>query len=248
MRGRGPRGLLAPFALAFLVSGGVSLAHHGYLRAKGILASHLIDRALEAHLRDGRGHRPWGWADFRPIARLEVDRLGVSESVLSGASGASLAFGVGHVDGTALPGDPGNCVLAGHRNRAFAFLRHLRPGDVLRLRTDSGTGRYLVDSARVVRASETAALGTTPGTRLTLVTCYPFNGLLRSPWRYVVSAPRVEAGSRCINAAPTPLCIPGFSAGSFWHRRPATWLSQSCRALLGIRLATSESDPCGTRL
>jgi hypothetical protein len=28
------------------------------------------------------------------------------------------------------------------------------------------------------------------GARLALVTCYPFNGVLRSPWRYVVLADR----------------------------------------------------------
>lgn len=182
------RGLIAALALVFLVGGGGTLAHHGYIRAKGVLARHLIDRALGAHLRDGRAHRPWPWADVHPIARLEFDRLGVSASVLSGASGASLAFGIGHVDGTALPGRPGHCVLAGHRDGAFAFLRSLEAGDLLRLRTHAGTRHYVVDSARVVRATATRILQPTPETRLTLVTCYPFNGLVRSTWRYVVSA------------------------------------------------------------
>jgi sortase A len=186
------RRLLVSLALIALASGGGILAHHGYIRAKGLLARHLIDSALEAHLRDGGPHRPWSWADILPIARLEIDRLGVSASVLSGASGASLAFGVGHVDGTARPGLPGNCVLAGHRDRAFAFLRHLEPGDVIRLRTHAGARRYVVDSAQVVRATATGVLRPTPGTRLTLVTCYPFDGLVGSPWRYVVGASAIE--------------------------------------------------------
>jgi sortase (surface protein transpeptidase) len=37
-----------------------------------------------------------------------------------------------------------------------------------------------VDDAEVLAPSGEA--------RLTLVTCYPFNGLLRSPWRYIVTA------------------------------------------------------------
>lgn len=198
------RGLIAPLALVFLVGGGATLAHHGSIRAKGVLARHLIDRALEAHLRDGRAHRPWPWADVHPIARLEIDRLGVSASVLSGASGASLAFGVGHVDGTARPGRPGHCVLAGHRDRAFAFLRNLEAGDLLRLRTHAGTRHYVVDSAQVVRATETRILQPTPDTRLTLVTCYPFDGLLRSPWRYVVSSGSLPVAQDELVGRPGP--------------------------------------------
>jgi len=114
-------------SLLLIGVGGLLLGRHGYLAAKAVVADRLIDRAFLAHLADGRIHRPWGWADMHPIAVLEVGRLGVRRTVLRGASGESLAFGVGHVDGTAPPNAPGNCVLAGHRDRAFAFLADLKP-------------------------------------------------------------------------------------------------------------------------
>jgi sortase A len=164
------------------------LGRDGYLKAKGFLAQRLIERALAAHLRDGRPHRPWSWADTYPIALLELDRLDVRRGVLAGASGTSLAFGVGHIDGTARPNTPGNCVLAGHRDREFAFLEEVRPGDVLRLRTADSAREYVVDGTSVVARTDGVTLQSAGHDRLTLVTCYPFGGLLRSPWRYVVTA------------------------------------------------------------
>ena len=190
------RRLLVVGAVLMLGAGGVLLGHRGYLEAKAILARRLIDRAFAAHLRDGKAHRPWRWADTYPIASLELARLGIRRSVLAGASGTSLAFGVGHIDGTAWPNAPGNCVLAGHRDGALAFLEKVRPGDVLRLRTAGSIREYVVDGSAVVARTDTGALQPASDRRLTLVTCYPFNGLLRSPWRYVVTASAAVHGEQ----------------------------------------------------
>jgi sortase A len=190
------RSLLLAGAVLLLGAGGALAGRHAYLEAKALLAQHLIERAFAAQLRDGRPHRPWSWADTYPIAVLTLDRLGIRRSVLAGASGTSLAFGVGHIDGTAQPNTPGNCVLAGHRDRAFAFLEQVRPGDVLRLRSAGSVRDYVVEGAAVVARTDSRPIQTTGDDRLTLVTCYPFGGLLRSPWRYVVTAAAARAGAR----------------------------------------------------
>ncbi|HEV8700832.1 MAG TPA: class GN sortase [Candidatus Polarisedimenticolia bacterium] len=197
-------------ALLLLVPGGLLLGRRGYLEAKAAIASCLIDRALEAHLRDGRPHRPWPWADMHPIAVMEVERLGVRRAVLRGATGESLAFGAGHVDGTASPNAHGHSVLAGHRDRGFAFLRDLRPGDGLRLRTSDGVRDYLVDGIRVVTATDVTVMAETPEDRLTLVTCYPFGGLLRSRLRYVVTAAAAHG--------PTAMVVNASGTGSALSR------------------------------
>ena len=178
---------LRAVGLALLVCGALLLGRGAYIEAKAAVADYRIARAFDAHLRDGGAHPPWSWADTHPIARLDVERLGVRRHVLAGASGTSLAFGVGHIDGTARPNGPGNCVLAGHRDRAFGFLRDLRPGDRIRLRTASGVLEYVVEDLDIVPATAISVADPTPDDRLTLVTCYPFDGLLRSPWRYVVT-------------------------------------------------------------
>lgn len=174
--------------LLLLIPGGLLLGRSGYLEVKAALASLLIDRALESHFEDGRPHRPWSWADTCPIAVLEVERLGVRRVVLRGATGESMAFGAGHVDGTAPPNARGHSVIAGHRDRGFAFLRDLRPGDRLNVRTAGAIRDYIVDDTRIVAATDVAVIAETPEDRLTLLTCYPFGGLLRSRLRFVVTA------------------------------------------------------------
>jgi len=173
-------------ALVLASAGGGLLAEQAWLTAKAQLAEVLIRRAFAAHLRDGAPHRPWDWADMHPVARLEVPRLGVLRTVLTGASGSSLAFGAGHVDGTAPPNATGNCALAGHRDGSFAFLDDLRVGDDLILRTHSGSVRYEVQDLLVTDMRDVGLLQPTEDPRLTLITCYPFHGLTRSELRYVV--------------------------------------------------------------
>jgi sortase A len=172
--------------LTLFAAGAFLLTEQGWLAAKACLAEVLIDRALAAHLRDGAAHRPWSWADMHPIARLEVPRLGVRRAVLSGATGSSLAFGPGHVDGTAPPNARGNCAVAGHRDSWFAFLEELRVGDRLYLRTHGHTERYVVQDLIVATKWDSQFLAPAEKLRLTLITCYPFGGLRRSDLRYVV--------------------------------------------------------------
>ena len=133
-------------ALVFLVFAGRSL----YLGAKASLADRLIARAFAAHVRDGGAHVPWSWADVHPVAFLEVPRLDVRRHVLTGASGSSLAFGVGHVDGTSPPNSNGNCVLTGHRDTRFAFLAELRVGDEVILTTRNERRAWVVEGLAIV--------------------------------------------------------------------------------------------------
>lgn len=180
------RPMAAVCAAVLLVTGAALLGGSAYMRAKSLLAALLIDRAWAAHLADGRAHRPWGWADLHPLARLTVRRTGVTRVVLDGASGTTLAFGLGHVSGTALPNEPGNCALAGHRDTWSAFLKDLRVGDEVRLQTRDEIRSYRVREIEVVSRDAVDVLEPTARSRLTLITCYPFGGLVRSPWRYVV--------------------------------------------------------------
>jgi sortase A len=174
------------FSLAILACGAWLLGDQAWLAAKAQVAERLIDGAFEAHLLDGAVHRPWRWADTHPIARLEVPRLGIRRHVLSGATGSSLAFGPGHVDGTAPPNTGGNCVLAGHRDSWFAFLEKLREGDRVLLLSHGIRRRYEVTETRVVSMWDAGVLEEDGDARLTLITCYPFGGILPSPWRYAV--------------------------------------------------------------
>lgn len=173
-------------ATASLLCGAVLHAEQAWMVGKALLARRLIERAYIEYSRDGAVHHPWGWADMSPVARLEVRRLGVRRIVLTGATGESLAFGAGHVTGTAPPNAAGNCVLAGHRDTAFAFLEDLEVGDRLRLESHRTAASYEVAETKIVPWHDAATLAPTTTPQLTLVTCYPFSGLLRSKHRYIV--------------------------------------------------------------
>lgn len=168
-----------------------------WIHAKAALAQVLIKQAW-ADVEDGNGPaHPWPWADTSPVARLQVPALGVDAMVLAGASGRTLAFGPGHMDGTPLPGAPGLSVISGHRDTHFRFLRDLAVGQTILL-TDAArrVHRFRVTDTSVAD-SETAALaidGDSP--RLALVTCYPFDAIRPGgPLRYVVFADAIPAQS-----------------------------------------------------
>ena len=165
------------------------------MRAKSLLARRLIARAWNRSLATGAAVKPWPWADVFPVARLEAPRQGAAMMVLAGASGRMPAFGPGHVEGTPLPGDPGNAVVRGHRDTHFAFLRDLRSGDTLVVHSASGRMvRYVVSGIEVVRNKDVRVLLDSGDDRLTLVTCYPFDGPAPGgPLRYVVVATRRDA-------------------------------------------------------
>ena len=184
---------LALGVAALLVALGLwQLGQAGWIHAKALVAQGLLERAW-ARAEDGEAEaRPWPWGDTWPVARLEVPRLGVDLIVLAGASGRTLAFGPGHHDGTAAPGEVGNAIISGHRDTHFQFLQHLERGDELWLRAPGGAQqRYVVGGATIVDYRQARLPLETEIPRLTLVTCYPFATLTPGgPLRYLVFAER----------------------------------------------------------
>lgn len=182
-----------PLAVVLLVIAIGCLGYAAYIPAKAQLAQWLLDRAWQQRVAGEPMARPWPSADMRPVARLRQPRLGIDQVVLDDASARVLAFGPGHVAGSAHPGDTGNVVISGHRDTHFAWLRALRDGDELLLDTPAdGTVRYRVARTAVYHESETGLLDPLDGAQLRLLTCYPFDGVAPgTPLRYVVSARRV---------------------------------------------------------
>lgn len=177
-------------ALLLFALGGWQVGHGVWIQAKAWLAQGLIAQAWSRSLQDQSPAKPWAWADTWPVARLTVPRLGVERYVLAGADGAGMPFGPGHMQGTVLPGAPGNSVIGGHRDTHLAFLRRLRKGDeVIVQRADGVSVAYRVVAADVLDRRDIWVAKQDGPTRLTLVTCYPFDALgADGPLRYVVVA------------------------------------------------------------
>ena len=176
--------------LLLVVASAVSFGNALYIHAKAELAQVLLHYAWARTPASGDPAKPWPWADTYPVARLIAPAQHADVLVLAGASGRSLAFGPGHLDGSAPPGAEGNSVIVAHRDTHFRFLKRLRSGDALVVETSDGAHhayrvrRMYVADYRALRIPAEAGTPT-----LTLVTCYPFDAVNPGgPLRYVVVA------------------------------------------------------------
>jgi sortase A len=131
---------------------------------------------------DEEGRQP------QALALLEIPRLGLTVPVLEGTDELTLNRGVGHIEGTALPGECDNVGIAGHRDGFFRVLKDVTNGDTIKLLTLWETLSYTVEDIRIVEPEAVQVLAPTGTPVLTLVTCYPFYYVGNAPERYVVRA------------------------------------------------------------
>jgi sortase A len=124
------------------------------------------------------------------IGRIDIERLGLSVIVMEGSAPSILRRAAGHIEGTALPGQPGNVGISAHRDTFFRPLRNVREDDVITLTTPSGEYRYRVVSTRVVNPRDITVLSADGDQVLTLVTCFPFYFVGPAPKRFIVRAAR----------------------------------------------------------
>lgn len=166
------------------------LGQGAYIPAKAWLAQDLMQRAW---VRTGMGQAratPWPWADTWPVARLTARSGAIDLIVLAGGSGRTLAFGPGHLSASAMPGEVGNAVIAGHRDTHFRFLQSIESGERLNLELSNGRKHvYEVVAVDIVDSRKGALRLDTDDAMLSLVTCYPFAAReAGGPLRYVVTA------------------------------------------------------------
>ncbi len=142
----------------------------------------------------------------KPFALLRIPQLGDGWqfAVVQGTGLAQLALAPGHVPGTALPGQVGNFVVAGHRLTAgnpFWRLPSLHAGSIVVVVTIDGSYTYRVTGPpRWVPADDLAAIAPVPFHRgrparlrmITLITC-------DSPW---TGASRVVVTGVLVRALP----------------------------------------------
>jgi sortase A len=124
------------------------------------------------------------------LGRIMIPRIGLSVAILQGTTSQTLRLGVGHIEGTALPGEPGNIAIAGHRDTYFRALKDIHSGDEIQLQTASGVTRYEVDWIQITAPGDGGILPSVTNSSLTLVTCYPFYYVGAAPERFVVHAHR----------------------------------------------------------
>lgn len=127
------------------------------------------------------------------LGRIEIPRLRISAMVAEGVDMKTLGLAVGHIPSTALPGSPGNCALAGHRDTFLRGIGKVRNNDIVRLVTPAQTYTYRVEWGKIVEPTQVDVLDSTSVRTLTLVTCFPFEFIGHAPKRFIVRARQVAA-------------------------------------------------------
>jgi sortase A len=107
----------------------------------------------------------------KPLARLRIPSIDLEAIVIEGANDAQLNRGPGHISKTALPGELGNCVIAGHRAYWFKRLPEVRRGAPIWVETPLWRYKYIVEEKRVVTPDRGDLLNRAGDFFLTLVTC-----------------------------------------------------------------------------
>lgn len=185
------------FVLGFTMAS-IGLFKIAYIHAKATLAQQLLESAWtesiisnsKLELSIPKNIRPWSWADTWPIYKLSIPSINLTSLVLKDASGESLAFGPGLLTQSIKPGEFGNSFIAAHRDTHFKAIKKLLLGQNIMIQNRlNQTLTFVVDRITVVDSRVERPETNSGDTRITLVTCYPFEAVEQNtPFRYLVSA------------------------------------------------------------
>jgi sortase A len=122
------------------------------------------------------------------LGTIEIPKIGLSVPLNQGISLRSIDRGPSHWPGTALPGNVGNTVIAGHRvthTNPFRHIDSLVAGDEIVFVVDGVRSVYHVTDHEVVTPDRTDIVNQTPDPTATLFACHPPGS---AKYRYVVRA------------------------------------------------------------
>jgi sortase A len=110
------------------------------------------------------------------MGRVAIPKLGVDMVMYEGIRLSTLDYGPGHWPGTALPGEIGNVVVAGHRtskHKVFRNIDQLVPGDQIVFTDAAGEHVYAVTYTEIVGPEAVWIVDPTATPTVTLFACHP---------------------------------------------------------------------------
>jgi LPXTG-site transpeptidase (sortase) family protein len=134
------------------------------------------------------------------LGTIEIPKIGLVDQLQRGVTLTAINRGPGWWPGTALPGELGNAVVAGHRTtygRPFYRLNELEPGDQVIFTTDAGRFVYEVRGVIVVPEEWIDIAAQSYAHTATLFACHP-PGSARE--RIVAKLRLLDAGGRPVDA------------------------------------------------
>jgi sortase A len=110
------------------------------------------------------------------IGEIRIPKIGLVHPVYEGVTLTVIDHGPGHWPGSAVPGQLGNSVFAGHRvthSHPFRNVDKLVPGDEIIFVMPDGTYTYKMTKQEIVKPTDTWIVNPTPTATLTLFACHP---------------------------------------------------------------------------
>lgn len=119
---------------------------------------------------------PYAAEPLVQIGTIEIPKIGLTHNIFEGISLRTIDHGPSHWPGTALPGQVGNAVFAGHRvthSRPFRNVDQLAPGDLVIFDIKGVRSTYAVTGTEIVTPKELRIVDQTPTPTATLFACHP---------------------------------------------------------------------------
>ena len=133
---------------------------------------------------------PSGGSSLEPIVKIgtiEIPKIGLVHEIYHGITMRNINLGPSHWPGTAMPGENGNSVFAGHRvthSHPFRNVHLLAPGDKVIFTVNGVRSVYTVNGSKIVTPKQVEIANPTPTPTATIFGCHP-PGSAR--FRYVVT-------------------------------------------------------------
>ena len=119
---------------------------------------------------------PYAAEPVQRIGTMEIPKIGLRADIYHGITLRNIDLGPSHWPGTALPGESGNAVFAGHRvthTHPFRDIDRLVPGDQAIFTVNGVTSTYVVTGHEIVTPDDMAIVNQTPTPTATLFACHP---------------------------------------------------------------------------
>ncbi|HVW33662.1 MAG TPA: class E sortase [Acidimicrobiia bacterium] len=119
---------------------------------------------------------PTAPAPIVKIGEIRIPKINLVHPIYEGVTLTVIDHGPGHWPGSAMPGQLGNAVFAGHRvthTHPFRNVDKLVPGDLIQFVMPDGTYNYKMTGQQIVNPSDTWIVNPTPNATLTLFACHP---------------------------------------------------------------------------
>jgi len=127
------------------------------------------------------------------LGTIEIPAIGLKHRLYQGVTLNNIDKGPSQWTGSALPGEMGNVVVAGHRvthSQPFRRINELEPGDEVIFTVDARRTVYRVTGHLIVRPQDSWIADQTPDYTATLYACHPLGSMAE---RYVVRLEMVRS-------------------------------------------------------